>query len=193
MIGNDLVDLNLARSQSNWRRKGFLEKVFSIPERELISTASEADVMVWLLWSMKEAAYKAHQRRFGLPRKLNWKDQQCELRKISDKEASGLIKIDNEFYFSTSEITSEAIFTSVIPDTFSRLINRSYKQPSEVMKKHFFRNVSEHYGLTKKKLELRKDRYGIPLLMYDQRIFPCSFSFTAHGQYSAFSLELMNC
>ena len=29
MIGNDVVDLQLAKTQSNWQRKGFLEKQFT--------------------------------------------------------------------------------------------------------------------------------------------------------------------
>ena len=36
MVGNDLVDLQIAKSQSNWRRKGFLEKQFTIKEQQLI-------------------------------------------------------------------------------------------------------------------------------------------------------------
>ena len=77
MIGNDIVDLELAAVQSNWRRKGFLEKVFTASEREIISSGEDPDLTVWLLWSMKEAAYKAHQRRFSLSRRLNWQYQEC--------------------------------------------------------------------------------------------------------------------
>ena len=32
MIGNDIVDLNLAKTESNWQRKGFLEKQFTDSE-----------------------------------------------------------------------------------------------------------------------------------------------------------------
>ncbi|MGB7841855.1 MAG: 4'-phosphopantetheinyl transferase superfamily protein, partial [Salinimicrobium sp.] len=72
MIGNDVVDLQLASRQSNWRRKGFLEKVFSAEEQQQIIASARPDRLVWLFWSMKEAAYKAHQRRLQLPRKINW-------------------------------------------------------------------------------------------------------------------------
>ena len=33
MIGNDIVDLDLARTQSNWQRKGFLDKIFTKKEK----------------------------------------------------------------------------------------------------------------------------------------------------------------
>ena len=34
MLGNDVVDLQLAAVQSDWRKKGFLDKVFSAEEQE---------------------------------------------------------------------------------------------------------------------------------------------------------------
>ncbi|MES2448655.1 MAG: 4'-phosphopantetheinyl transferase superfamily protein [Bacteroidota bacterium] len=58
MLGNDIVDLQLAATQSNWRRKGYLQKIFTEQEQDLIANATNQDQMVWLLWSMKEAAYK---------------------------------------------------------------------------------------------------------------------------------------
>ena len=37
MIGNDIVDLQLAKKQSNWQRKGFLDKQFTVSEQEEIA------------------------------------------------------------------------------------------------------------------------------------------------------------
>ena len=62
MIGNDVVDLRLAQKESNWKRKGYLNKIYTFAEQEIIHSASDPDLMVWILWSMKEAAYKANNR-----------------------------------------------------------------------------------------------------------------------------------
>lgn len=74
MIGNDLVDLKLAAKQSNWQRKGFLDKLFTPKEQGCILNSSNPFETVWLLWSMKESAYKAylqtHNERFFAPKKL---------------------------------------------------------------------------------------------------------------------------
>ena len=32
MIGNDIIDLSFAKLESNWQRRGFLEKQFSVNE-----------------------------------------------------------------------------------------------------------------------------------------------------------------
>ena len=36
MIGNDIIDLAETRLRSNWKRPGFLEKVFSVEEQKII-------------------------------------------------------------------------------------------------------------------------------------------------------------
>lgn len=66
MIGNDIVDLKQAAADSNWRRQGYLQKIFTPAEQQLIVEADRPDVLVWLLWSMKEAAYKVFSREIGL-------------------------------------------------------------------------------------------------------------------------------
>ncbi|MFH1079892.1 MAG: 4'-phosphopantetheinyl transferase superfamily protein [Pseudomonadota bacterium] len=57
-IGNDIVDLtdpgNIGKSGDN----RFLQRVFTIPERERIAAAGDPDAMMWMLWSVKETAYK---------------------------------------------------------------------------------------------------------------------------------------
>lgn len=62
MIGNDVVDLVLAKTESNWKRKGYLDKLYTASEQKWIHTAADPDEMVWLLWSIKESVYKAYQR-----------------------------------------------------------------------------------------------------------------------------------
>ena len=62
MIGNDVVDLATAKKESNWKRKGFLAKLFTTFEQEVIKNAINQEEMVWMLWSIKESTYKAYQR-----------------------------------------------------------------------------------------------------------------------------------
>ena len=62
MIGNDVIDLKLAQQESNWQRKGYLDKLFSASEQALIFKAKNQTEMVWILWSIKESVYKAYLR-----------------------------------------------------------------------------------------------------------------------------------
>ncbi len=66
LIGNDVVDLSVAARESNWKRKGYLQKLFTSEEQVLILSSALPDVTLWLLWSMKEAAYKIYSRQKGI-------------------------------------------------------------------------------------------------------------------------------
>ena len=78
MIGNDVIDLALAQKESNWKRKGFLDKIFTQKEQLLISNSQNPELMVWNLWSRKEAAYKIYNRqtqnRAYIPKQLECYD-----------------------------------------------------------------------------------------------------------------------
>ena len=103
MIGNDLVDLQQALRDSNWMRRGFLSKLFSKLEQLYIMLASEPFEMVWLLWSMKEAAYKIYNRDSGLreyaPARLN-----CKLISISPTAYLGQVRINGCTYHTKGQI-----------------------------------------------------------------------------------------
>jgi phosphopantetheinyl transferase (holo-ACP synthase) len=57
-IGNDVVDFELTKKQTNWRRMGYLSKLFTDSEQSDINNSHNQDLAVWQLWSQKEAVYK---------------------------------------------------------------------------------------------------------------------------------------
>ncbi len=62
MIGNDIIDIAEA-SKINWRRKGFLKKILNEDEQYSILNSDNPGLTLWLLWSMKESAYKIFLRK----------------------------------------------------------------------------------------------------------------------------------
>jgi len=102
MIGNDVIDLKLASVESDWRRKGFLAKLFSSQEIEIILSSETPDVAVWKLWSQKEAAYKIFNRKTGI-RTFN-----PLYFKTSD---SGNVTFGAEMVYCQSMISSDHIHT----------------------------------------------------------------------------------
>ena len=194
MIGNDVVDLRLARVQSDWRRKGFLDKVFQDDEQDDILSTNNSDQMVWLLWSMKEAAYKAHQRIHDLPRRLNWQQQKTFLSSCSPEKAIGIVEIGKSVYQTSSEITKDSIHTSAISDIKFRYCSKVLKASSAAMKEVLLKAVS---GMTseaeKQRLLLKKDMHGMPFISCGNSVISKSFSLSSHGRFSAFAVSLMNC
>lgn len=130
MLGNDIVDLDLAKIQSNWRRKNYLDKIFTAEEQLLIASAKRPDEMVWLLWSMKESAYKIYNRKTGIrnfaPKSLN-----CIIYPNTD-QIKGIVNIENHTYFTKSDIQPQYIHTSAAPvcSALEEIIVTIYESPN---------------------------------------------------------------
>jgi phosphopantetheine--protein transferase-like protein len=111
VIGNDIVDLDLALQESNWRRNRFLEKVFSSKERQLILNSKNQDHMVWNLWSRKEACYKIYNRLTGIrgffPLRL-----ECDY----FDEHTGTISIDDFVFYTQTETTTNYVYSVAVSE-----------------------------------------------------------------------------
>lgn len=159
MIGNDVVNLPQSRIESNWQRKGYLEKIFTSEEQQLISTTATPEIMVWLLWSMKEAAYKIYNRqtkiRAYIPQKLV-----CKITAQNDHFILGQVSCMGSIYYTKTLITESNIHTIA------------------VTRQSDFTNIVEI-----KNKGIKKDAFGIPHLITDKGnpIQPVSISH--HGGF----------
>ena len=113
MIGNDVIDLIQSRHESNWQRKGFIEKLFTAEEQLLIKHDSNPEIMVWLLWSMKEAAYKIYNRQTKLrqyiPKKLI-----CNILSNSNNYITGQVTCCENVYHTKTTILTDSIHTIAV-------------------------------------------------------------------------------
>jgi phosphopantetheinyl transferase (holo-ACP synthase) len=113
MIGNDIVDLELAENESNWKRKGFLNKIFSKNEQLQILNAEKPAVMVWNLWSRKEAAYKIHNRKTHIRGYFPLQLECSDINKI-DEIIWGKVTISDVIYYTKTEIHPQYINTIAV-------------------------------------------------------------------------------
>jgi len=190
VIGNDIIDLTVAKIQSNWQRKGFLNKIFKEEEQAIILGSNSPFQTVWLFWSMKESAYKIYiqkyQGRFFAPKKFR-----CEL--IS--ETQGLVLINNERYYTNSKITGGYIFTEavevyddIVEHACFKLINTTCVGQSETMHKKLKQEVSRKQNLPMNTLLIKKNVVGVPKLYKNNKQLQVVFSMSHHGNYGAYSI-----
>ena len=107
MIGNDLVDLCCALKESNWRRNGFLEKLFTSFEQAQILSAEDPFLQVWQYWTMKESVYKIYSRIT--------KTRSFAPRKLACTQASGgrgTVVINSLIYYTKTELNVDYIHTT---------------------------------------------------------------------------------
>lgn len=191
MVGNDIVDLKHAALESNWQRKGFLNKVFNIKEIDYIENSEQPFLLVWKLWSMKESAYKInvqqYKRRFFNPKKL-----ECTL--LNDSQGS--VKMGNDYY-NTFSVQNEAFIHTV-----AVLKNIDHSQ-SDSFKIHGAGYINQrqscHLGLKKaisNRLQVKSDTitikksiFGIPKLYFNGSLLEIGCSMTHHGDYGAYAIS----
>lgn len=109
MIGNDIVDLAIATQQSNWRRKNYLDKVFTPSEQDFIRTAANPDEMVWSLWSRKEAVYKIIRQKGG---KLGYYPKSIEC--LDTCSTNGKVRFEYSIYFTQTLIHDSLLQTLAV-------------------------------------------------------------------------------
>jgi phosphopantetheinyl transferase (holo-ACP synthase) len=104
MIGNDVVDLALARKESNWRRSGYLQKIFTVNEQLLIKSSSDPELLVWEFWSRKEAAYKIYNRETGI-RAFIPKELEC----FSRDNSENYVLCKGKYYFTRTVLQNDCL------------------------------------------------------------------------------------
>jgi phosphopantetheinyl transferase (holo-ACP synthase) len=190
MIGNDIVDLNLAETESNWQREGFLDKQFTKQEQEVILSADDSFLQVWLFWSMKEAAYKCYtqkvEKRFFAPQKF-----EC----ILTLEDQGIVTFE-EYKFYTSTFFSTFYIHTIAEDV---LVEDDGKVRAflaigspKTIEKDLKRRLSEETGVPYEEIEKIKSSIGAPLYYQKEKLLTKSCSISHHGNYGAFVFTLEN-
>lgn len=180
MIGNDIIDLSLAKIESNWQRKGLVEKLFSNDEQELIFEASNSFEMVWRLWSMKEAAYKIvaqqHNIRFFAPKKFN-----CKL--IQDLK--GVVCYKDQKFYTSSTINQYYILTTagIVKEIKEHTEMVSPDQIDTMIKS----KLSTLTALKISGIKQKKSKNGAPSYYYKSTPLTSSCSISHHGKYGVYS------
>jgi phosphopantetheinyl transferase (holo-ACP synthase) len=109
MIGNDIVDLALAKKESNWQRNRFLDKIFTKNEQLLILNDLNPEIIVWNLWSRKEATYKIYNRETGIRGFFP-----LQLECFYENPSFGTVSIKGKIYFTQTKIDQDCIYTIAV-------------------------------------------------------------------------------
>lgn len=172
MLGNDIVDLQLAAQQSNWRRKGYLEKIFTEQEQLLIAKASDKDKMVWLLWSMKEAAYKIVSIEIG-ERFYSPKNFECTPNFI-DYKINGKVLFEGFCLETFSDVTKDYIVTTATAEHNRKIEAYLFDNSTNYME--YFNKLSQQFMLL-------KNETNLPTILDLSTEEFCPASVSHHGRY----------
>ena len=182
IIGNDIIDLEIALDKPRLKNDRFLSKVFTKNEITQIHLHPNPELAIWKMWSMKETAYKAHQRLFQLPARLDPISYECDLDKlyvIKDKNTY-IINLENDENHIYSWLKFRNIMHIKLP------YSPNYKSD-------FLKEFSIRTDLDLRNIELCKNNLGIPELFVKNTNNSLPISITHHGRFAAICFPLINC
>ena len=181
MNGNDIIDLSLAETESNWKRKGFLEKQFTDKEKQLILKAENSFIMVWKLWSMKESSYKIYvqknDKRFFAPKKF-----ECKL----TSKNGGLVSFQDKIYYTNTLINT--FFIHTIANSKNNKKNHSKISSNLNIENNIKKKLEKLSGFSSFEIHKKKTKNGVPNFYFKDILLTKSCSISHHGNYGAFSL-----
>jgi len=187
MIGNDIVDLKLASVQSDWKRKGFLDKLFSKRERRFIFDSSDPSMAVWRLWSMKESAYKIHVRKTKV-RRFNPKQFSCE----DITETEGIVIRGHHTYKTTTFLNDDFIHTIATECDYDQeifngmIIKQDQHNLASILHKKFLKDLAARQFLALNDLQILKNEFQAPELFLKGIKLNLSCSLSHHGGHGAY-------
>lgn len=188
MIGNDIIDIAYTRKNSDWTRRGFLEKVFTADEQTCIATSIDPFTAVWRLWSMKESAYKLHMRS---TRERSFSPARIACRLLDDQY--GLVTLGGVDYHTTTKCSEEYIFSFATPKD-AYVPTHQIRKYGTTLPKNYYTDITQslaaHLACGSTQLELKKNEIGIPHIYYAGSRHPSALSITHHGRFLAWSVGL---
>ena len=191
MIGNEIVDLAHAKQQSNWRRVGFLNKVFTPHEQQLIHTTSDPDRMVWLLWSMKESAYKRVARqtdkRIFAPNKIA-----CQITASYSTSVEGRV-FHEGVHQTISAVTDQYISTIAFSTNVSQPVNpviipfdsTTYQAQYAAIRSSIKQQLATRLSIPESTIHIHKNEMGVPVVTIND-LLSLPISISHHGYYGAY-------
>ncbi|MDR5590276.1 4'-phosphopantetheinyl transferase superfamily protein [Christiangramia sp. SM2212] len=183
MIGNDIIDLKLASRSDRSLSPRFLNKICSTKEIEEINNTLDPQLLVWKFWSLKEATYKAHQRRFNLKRKFNPASFHCS---ISSKN-NAVVQIDEFQYNLNSEITTDYIHSYVESGYIDLGIYSGLKKSRH----QIISRVGELLSIPPALIDIKKNENYVPSLVLNRTDKTLPISLSHHGSFTAFLIPLI--
>lgn len=190
MIGNDIIDLKIAGSNSRWRETRFLDALFTKEEQCFVLKDEFRFQNIWLLWSMKESAYKIGSRRFKLP-KFNPKYFNCNV----TSERSGTVSFGDQIVKTITEVNSNIIYTTAqfqkdIQFTeYSILEGQSKVEKGQHLKAKAIQSFCDLKSVSKSSVSIEKNEFGVPQFFIHDSLQDNCLTLTHHGSYGAFAIS----
>ena len=199
MIGNDIVDLSIARVGAGTRRTRYLKKIYTEEEIDLINNSNNEDLMIWLMWSLKESVYKIIVRR---EKKIRYAPKSICCKSVislQNDSYQSTVLYNGSTFTSISTIKGDCIHTIAFDDQeiYPQIKSASFESTKSEDTSLFLDNkVIDTLKNSQNNLEyqfvIKRDKLRIPHV-YKNDTEIALLSLSHHGRFSGYAyLNLPN-
>jgi hypothetical protein len=192
MIGNDIVDLADSETRFGACHSRFDHRVFAAEELELLATARSRVRMRWILWSAKEAAYKAARQASATavfsPSRFVVRLNRALHGSVSHGSRCWNVRIELDGDCVHAVVNDEPFHSDTIWGA-RRLTAEQHGEPSVEARRFATAAVAARLGLPV--AQLRIERSGrIPQLILDGSAPFADLSLSHHGSFIGFACRI---
>lgn len=196
--GNDIVALK-AIHVARTKQPNFYSRIITSAEQELYYAELQAQLpfehFVWLVWSVKESAFK-YLKRFDpdlifSPSKM----RTVELKRAAE-QLNGMVQSGNQLLYFQSNINSEFIFSMVndtadFSETYWDIKQIESTEPvaqSAAVREFLLDRLDQLFPGND--LQIAESPHGWPVILDEEGELPAPVSFTHHDHFVAYSFQL---
>jgi phosphopantetheinyl transferase len=189
MVGNDVVDLSDPESSRDACHSRFDRRVFTPEEFEVFSDDHTDVQRRWILWSAKEAAYKAARRecagiRFSPTHFVVSLDRSlCGSVRVGIRRWPVRVRIDGDCVHAV--VSENESFASTLSGS-RRLLTAGLRDPSQEVRRFAIASIAAGLGVSASDLRIEKTN-RIPQLIVAGEAAPVALSLSHHGSYVGFA------
>jgi hypothetical protein len=189
MVGNDVVDLSASESSRDARHSRFDRRVFTPEEFEMLSTDHTDVQWRWILWSAKEAAYKAARREcagvaFSPARFVVELDRSlCGSVRFGIRRWPVRVQIGGDCVHAV--VSQNESFAGTLSGS-RRLTTAELRDPSQGVRRFAIASIAAGLGVAPSDLRIEKTN-RIPQLIVAGEAGPVALSLSHHGSYAGFA------
>lgn len=195
MIGNDIIDLVVARNHTRVKEKRYWQKVLQEEEIRWLERQKDQTLAFHALWALKEATYKLIAK---LDPSLPFSPKKMAIHKLSSLTYNTPLAVEvsttKGIFPAQLNITSEKLeaFSAQNLEDLQTSSFHSVKLPGTryvTQSRHTYlqvkRTLSAFYGIDIEKLEIQKEN-SIPKLYISHQKVPVDITMSHHGNWGAF-------
>jgi phosphopantetheinyl transferase len=189
MVGNDVVDLSDPESSRGANHLRFDRRVFTPEELEALPIECSDVQRRWILWSAKEAAYKAARRGragtvFSPARFVVELDRSlCGSVTVGDRRWPVRVQVGAECVHAV--VSANESFVGTLSNS-RRLTSAELGDPSQAVRRFAITSIAEALAVTASDLQIEKNG-RIPQLIVAREAAPVALSLSHHGAYMGFA------